>query len=243
MANGLAQADSFELSGPAEVTYDLRSGTLHYRGPTRPPLRDFVEVCEIALPLETAIGRLVTATLRSAEDGDTSTVTVLLPEVNLSTGQEEGAYVDAPFETVAVYATSRSTIGGPGLVEGPVQLYTHAATDGIARRGRSASSCVFSATLNLGLPGPGAGPGVLRVDGECTLSSTGYTVVLVRHDPPGINPQDLLLDLIVTPPPPGTVVAPVLTTYPVAYEEETTVRLETVTILPDGPSIPVEIIT
>jgi hypothetical protein len=115
--------------------------------------------------------------------------------------------------------------------------------DGIARRGRSASSCVFSATLNLGLPGPGAGPGVLRVDGECTLSSTGYTVVLVRHDPPGINPQDLLLDLIVTPPPPGTVVAPVLTTYPVAYEEETTVRLETVTILPDGPSIPVEIIT
>ncbi len=243
MANGVTQADSFELSGPADVTYDLRTGMLHYRGPTRPPLRDFVEVSEVALPLDTPIGRLVTATLRSAVDGDTSTVTVLLPEVNLSSGREEGDHVDARFETVAVYATSRSTIGGPGLVEGPVQLYTHAAMEGIARRGRSAPSCVFSATLNLGLPGPDTGPGLLRVDGECTLASTGYTVALARHDPPGINPQDLLLDLVVMPPPPGTVVAPVLTTYPVAYEEETSARLETVTILPDGPSVPVQIIT
>ncbi|MDQ4133708.1 MAG: hypothetical protein M3179_11005 [Actinomycetota bacterium] len=239
MARGFIQADSFELRGPAHITYDLRSGMLHYRGPTRPPLRDFVEVSEIAPPLETPIGRLVTATLRSAEDGDSSAVSILLPEVNLSPGEEQGSCIEAEFEAVAVFTTIRSSIGGPGLVEGPIHLHTHAGMQGTARRGGSAAACVFSASLNFELPGPGG----LRVEGECTFGTAGYTVELVRHEPQGINPRDLLLDLIVTPPPPGTVVAQVLTTYQVFYEEETAVHLDTVTILPDGPSVPVQTIS
>lgn len=38
-------------------------------------------------------------------------------------------------------------------------------------------------------------------------------------------------------------VAPVLTTYPVTYGEVTDVYIETVTILPGGPSVEVQIIT
>ncbi|MFN2503363.1 MAG: hypothetical protein ABR540_03865 [Acidimicrobiales bacterium] len=237
MANGFIDADSFELTGGgASITYDVRSAQLHYRGPSRPPLRDLVEISETVTPLDTPIGRLVTATLRGSEDGDTMTVTVLLPEVNLASGDGGGSATEAPFESVAVFTTSRSSIGGPGLVEGPIQLYTSADLEGVARAGQSTSPCVFTAVLTRELPGPG----VLRVEGECTLDSTGYEVCLVRHEPQGINPQDLLLDLQVTPP---EFSGPAFTTYPVSYEEETTVYFETVTILPDGPSVEVQIIT
>jgi len=243
MADGFIPADSFELAGAAAISYDLRSRRLHYRGPTRPPLRDFVEVSETATPLDTPIGRLVTATLRAVADGDTSTVTVLLPDVNLARTGDRGGVAEATFETVAVFTTSRSTRGGPGRVEGPLQLYTLAPLKGTARRARPTSACVFSAVLSRGLPGPEAGPGLLRVDCQCTFPTTGYKVDLVRHEPQGSDPLDLLLDLRVTPPPPDAVVAPTLTKYPVSYEEETTVEVRTATILPDGPSIDVEIIT
>lgn len=242
MANDFIKADFFELRGAADITYSLRSGLLHYRGPTRPPQRDHVEVAEITPPLETPIGRLVTATLRSVADGDTSTVTVFLPELQLDPA-ERGAPLHTEFQTVAVWTTIQSTIAGPGLVTGPLQLYTHQEMEGIARLAGPGCSCMFSAILNMGLPGPDAPPGALTVDGECTLGSTGYTVALVRHEPQGINPRDLLLDLIVTPPSPDDIVAPVLTKYPVRYEEETRVYLDTVTILPDGPSVAVQIIT
>ncbi|MFP5371192.1 MAG: hypothetical protein ACLGI3_10660 [Actinomycetes bacterium] len=239
------QADVFELRGPAQITYEAGSRELHYSGPTRPPLRDFVEVREVVDPLETPIGTLVTATLRSAEDGDTSTVSVLIPQVNLGDEGAQGASEAVDFSTVAVFTTSRSTIGGPGLVDGAVQLYTEAALEGTARRGAAASSppCQLTAVLNLGMPGPGRRPGMLRVEGTCELESTGFHIDLVRHEPQGINPRDLLLDLVVTPPPAGEIVAPVLTPYPVLYEQRTTFMFQTVTILPGGPSIDVEIIT
>lgn len=243
MANEFIRADFFELGGAADITYSLRSGLLHYRGPTRPPQRDYIEVVETTPGLEMPIGRLVTATLRSAEDGDTSTVSVLLPDINLSAADAGSTRLEAAFETVAVWTTIRSTIGGPGLVKGPVQLYTQALLDGTARLAGAGCSCTFSAILNMGLPGPDAPPGVLTVEGECTLGSTGYTVELVRHEPQGINPRDLLLDLIVTPPSPDIAVLPVLTKYPVKYEEETRTYFQTVTILPDGPSVSVQIIT
>lgn len=242
MANELLKADFFELRGEADITYNLHSGVLHYRGPTRPPLDDFLEVIETSPLLETPIGGLVTATLRAAEDGNTSTVTVLLPDVNLAPPEGGGPPTEAAFDTLAVWTTIQSTIGGPGLVPGPVQLYTHAPMEGVARLG-SGGWCAFSALLNMGLPGPDAPPGLLTVEGECTLASSGYTVELIRHEPQGTNPRVLLLDLVVTPPAPDTGVLPVVTKYPVRYEEETTVHYETVTILPDGPSVPVQIIT
>ncbi len=243
MADGPMSADFFELRGPAQITYNLRSGLLHYRGPTRPPQRDFVEVVEVSPPLEIPIGRLVTATLGRVPDGDTSTVTVLLPEVTLVPPGGEGPPIETPFETVAVFTATQSSVGGPGLVAGPVQLYTHAQMEGVAHLGGPGCSCELSAVLNLGLPGPDAGPGRLTVEGECTLGSTGYTVELVRHESQGTNPRFLLLDLVVAPPPPDTAVLPVVTKYPVRYEEQTTDHYDTVAILPDGPAVPVQIIT
>lgn len=130
MADELIAADRFELSGEgATVSYDRRTRELSYRGPTRPPLEDFVEVTETVEPLRTPIGSLVTATLDAVEDGDAKTVSVLLPDVRLPAGG--GGY--GSVETVAVFATVRSSFGGPGRVEGPGQLYVAADLQGTAR--------------------------------------------------------------------------------------------------------------
>jgi hypothetical protein len=80
-------------------------------------------------------------------------------------------------------------------------------------------------------------PPVLTVVGECTFPTAGYSVELRRHEPQGINPEYLLLDLVVHEP--TGPVAQVITTVEARYEEETDFEYETVTILPDGPSIPV----
>ncbi|MFP5317083.1 MAG: hypothetical protein ACLGI2_02185 [Acidimicrobiia bacterium] len=240
MENDLIGADFFKLDGEARVTYNARSMLLHYEGPSRPPLRDFVVVVETVPPVELPIGRLVTATLRSSPDGDSDTITLLLPDVNVGRSGGECAF-EAAFRAPVVWTTIRSTLGGPGLVDGPVHLYTHRELDGTAGLGRHA--CTFTAVLNMGLPGPGAGPGQLVVEGECTLPSRGWSVELGRHEPQGINPRDLLLDLTVTPPSPDEVVLPVLTKYPLTYQEETQVLLQTVTVLPHGTSVEVDIIT
>ena len=59
----------------------------------------------------------------------------------------------------------------------------------------------------------------------------------MRHEPQGINPEYLLLDLVVHEP--TGPVAQVITTVEARYEEEMDFEYETATILPDGPSIPV----
>ncbi len=169
----------------------------------------------------------MTATLRAAEDGDSSTITALLPRVNLRTGES------AEFESLAVWTTSRSSIGGPGLVEGVVQDYTHRTMRGTAALGEAAKPCQFTAVHDREPPGPA----VLRVTGSCTFNTAGFTVELCRHEPQGINPRDLLLDLTITPP--DDVAAQVITTVEVVYKEQTEAEFDTVTILPDGISVPV----
>lgn len=82
------------------------------------------------------------------------------------------------------------------------------------------------------------GPSVMRVQGTCRFNTSGYVVELRRHEPQGINPYDLLLDRIVIPP--DGPVAEVETEDEVRYSEETEFNYQTVTILPDGPSIRVE---
>jgi hypothetical protein len=129
VANELVEADRFELTGQgASITYDRGTRELHYRGPTQPPLEDFVDVTETVEPVETPIGALVTATLDAVEDGDSKTVTVLLPDVRLPAGGS--GY--GTFDTVAVFATVRSSFGGPGRVEGPGQIYVSADLSGTA---------------------------------------------------------------------------------------------------------------
>lgn len=74
------------------------------------------------------LGRLVTGTLEAADDGDSLTLSVVIPSVNLQ---------DAPQQrvrTLAVLTTERGSIGGPGLLEGQVQLYKVLRLSGTARR-------------------------------------------------------------------------------------------------------------
>jgi hypothetical protein len=81
------------------------------------------------------------------------------------------------------------------------------------------------------------GPPVLRVTGNCRFDTAGWSVVLRRHEAQGINPVDLLLDRVVLGP--NDQAADRGTEVEVRYDEETEFEYETVTILPDGPSIPV----
>ena len=60
---------------------------------------------------------------------------------------------------------------------------------------------------------------------------------LRRHEPQGFNPKDLLLDRVV-----HSSDSYDTTTVSVRYEEGTDFEYDTVTILPDGPSIPVEVV-
>ncbi len=76
---------------------------------------------------------------------------------------------------------------------------------------------------------PPTPPMTLQVTGTCTFPTPGYTAELRPSDPQGINPWDLLLDLIVQAPS-GPVPA-VLTDVDVRYEAEVTTEYETVTIL------------
>jgi Domain of unknown function (DUF6438) len=81
-------------------------------------------------------------------------------------------------------------------------------------------------------------PPVLTVHGTCTFPTAGFAVELRRTEPQGINPRDLLLDRIVHAP--TGPVAQVVTDVEALYIEHTDFDYETVTILPDGPSIRVE---
>jgi len=81
-------------------------------------------------------------------------------------------------------------------------------------------------------------PSVLTVLGTCTFPTAGFTVELRRKAAQGINPRDLLLERVVHPP--TGPVAQVVTDVEARYTEETEFDFQTVTILPDGPSIPVE---
>jgi hypothetical protein len=239
VTNGRTEAYMFEFEGGgARISYDSLSRRLHYVGPSKPPLDDVVEVTETVAPMDTPIGTLLTATLRFAADSVVNTVSILLPRVNLkvtSAGSGEGPLAeDLRFQTVGVWTASFSTVGGPDLVDGPLQHYAYAELEGTAR-----APYVFTATLT----GEPPGPGILEVVGGCTFPSSGYEVSLVRHEPQGTNPRDLLLRLVVTPPGPDDTVLPVITTYPVSYAETTEVELDTVTILPDGLTLEVYSIT
>jgi hypothetical protein len=81
---------------------------------------------------------------------------------------------------------------------------------------------------------PGTQP-TLYVRGWCTFPSEAYEVRLERHEPQGINPRDLLLDLIIREP--SEPVPQVLTDKEVRYEEQTDSVYESVTILPNGPTV------
>jgi hypothetical protein len=80
---------------------------------------------------------------------------------------------------------------------------------------------------------------VLNVCGRCEFPTSGFTVKLVRKEPQGINPRILLLERVVTPP--TGQVAQVVTMQEVSYSEKAARgQFTQVTILPDGPTVPVK---
>jgi len=81
------------------------------------------------------------------------------------------------------------------------------------------------------------GPVSLHVTGECKFPDTRDEIELRRREPQGINPKDLLLELIVTE---QRGWADEETTLKAHYEEQTDFEYETVTILPDGVTVRVE---
>ena len=81
----------------------------------------------------------------------------------------------------------------------------------------------------------------LKVTGECTFPTPGFSVKLVRAVPQGINPLILILNKEVTPP---TGIEPqIITTIPAEYTENPAMEEYTdVTIMPDNTTIKVEVV-
>jgi hypothetical protein len=167
-----------------------------------------------------------------AADEPVVALTVTLPVVE--------APHEGPFDVsaAALVTTSRSLFGG--LRPGPQQSYEAITLTGTAACGYGAAAAPelgacrdWSAVHDRQPPGPPT----LIVTGTCTMPTPGYTVQLRRHRPQGINPRNLLLDKVVRPP--DGIVQQALTDLDVRYEEPTDVAYDTVTILPDGPTLDV----
>jgi hypothetical protein len=80
--------------------------------------------------------------------------------------------------------------------------------------------------------------GTLMVVGWCTFPSSGWSMELRHAEPQGANPKDLLLERVV-----GLqegYQANVLKAIEVEYEEKTDIEYDTVTIVPDGPTVEVQ---
>ncbi|HVL31146.1 MAG TPA: hypothetical protein VM299_02860 [Solirubrobacteraceae bacterium] len=82
------------------------------------------------------------------------------------------------------------------------------------------------------------GAGRIMVRGWCTFPTSGWSMELRRKEPQGVNSRDLLLERIVTLA--EGYQAQVVKAIEAQYVEETDAEYDTVTILPDGGTIPVE---
>lgn len=88
---------------------------------------------------------------------------------------------------------------------------------------------------------PGPSTPTLHVTGQCIAPTTGYKIRLVPAVPQGINPKILLLKKVVTKP--TGIVLPVVTKVDVHYTKKTKTRYTHVTILPDGVTVKVKIVS
>ncbi len=176
-------------------------------------------------------GTRATVMLESgAADGPIVRFTVILPPVVL--GEEESFEVTA----AGLRSTQRSLFGGPR--PGPQVSFDAIDLRGtVARKSDDdeAGTCRDWYASHDHMP---PGPATLRVVGICSFPTTGYGVELRRHEPQGINPKDLLLDRIVTPP--TGIIGPGSNDVEVRYEEQTDFEYDSVTILPGGPTIRVQ---
>lgn len=126
MAQAAQNPNLFELSyGETQISYSTSSITgppqFSYSGPKG--IHNFSG--DEIQTLSSALGTEVTVTLEAVPDLHTITLTVLLPAITLSPGDEES------FETVGIFTTSKTTIAGPPT--GVAQTYESIALDGVAK--------------------------------------------------------------------------------------------------------------
>ena len=84
------------------------------------------------------------------------------------------------------------------------------------------------------------GPPTLYVVGLCTFPTPGYTVVLKKAFPPGLDPAILILDRVVTPP--AGPQPDRIDLVDVKFAERTSVEYDQVYIRPDGVLLGVQIV-
>ncbi len=122
------QPNSFELSGDygVELRYDATSITGEPQFQYRDGEREVSRCGDEVRLLEAEIGTLVTIELEAVPDLHVVDLSVLLPSINLSDGDEE-------FETLAIETTNRSNIGGPSMLTGALQTYRSQTLRGTAR--------------------------------------------------------------------------------------------------------------
>jgi len=101
------------FDGKPRLTYEDQKISLIFQG-------------EEIRSLDTEIGLQLTVTLEQIPDLQTVTLTLILPMINLQ-GNE------GRFRTQAITTTHRTSIGGPDLVKGALQLYRVRPLRGIAR--------------------------------------------------------------------------------------------------------------
>jgi hypothetical protein len=158
-------------------------------------------------------------------DGPIARFTVFVPTV--LAGGERVFQVTA----AGLRSTQRSLFGGPR--PGPQQSYEAVALTGTVSW--APGTCRgWHASHDHRPPGRK----LMTVTGTCTFPTEGYAVKLRRHEPQGISPTDLMLDKVVIAP--SGPVAQVISDVKVRYEQVTDHEYDTVTILPGGPSIPVQ---
>ena len=119
MASTIDQANLYELSGEdtsigytplgfggsSQLTYRRADQDIVFRGR------------EVRIAA-TEIGTLVTVDVAFVPDLETVTFSLFVPAVNLRNGTAE-----APVETIGLLTSAKTSIGGPGLVQGQLMTY------------------------------------------------------------------------------------------------------------------------
>ena len=86
------------------------------------------------------------------------------------------------------------------------------------------------------------GPPTLHVKGQCKFPTHGFKVTLKKAVPQGINPAILLLNKVVTPPSGPVIQTPQVVQ--VSYKQRVKAgQYKQVTILPDGKTLKVKIVS
>ncbi|MBD0324939.1 MAG: hypothetical protein ICV68_00825 [Pyrinomonadaceae bacterium] len=131
-------------------------------------------------------------------------------------------------------AKKRSTKGGTSKKAGSKKAATKSSKKSAASLGKCSGWKAWHDFMPLGTP-------TLYVTGKCRFPKHGFKVTLKKAVPQGINRAILLLRKVVKPPTGPVIQTPEVVD--VRYELKTRTRYTHVTILPDGVTVRVQIVS